>query len=209
MTMDPTGAAERWDGYEPDGVTPLTDEERAGLIPSWIATRTDLNEAEQDNITAAMLFLRRRSLRVSEILDEMFVRELHRLMFTDVWKWAGSYRRSERNIGIDWTQISVAIRTLMDDAAHWASPDSPTLMAEDEAAARLHHRLVFIHPFPNGNGRHARAMADLLLSARGAKPFSWGSASLAPAGGVRDRYIQSLRAADRSDFHPLLAFVRS
>jgi Fic-DOC domain mobile mystery protein B len=189
---------------QPDNAaTPLTPEEMRDLIPAHIAYRRELNEAEQENITRAQDWaLNRRR----EPLSEKFVKDLHRQMLGEVWRWAGKFRTSERNIGISWCDIPVALRQLLDDTKAWIEY---TTYPPDEIAVRLHHRLVQIHPFPNGNGRHARLMADLLVMRLGRKRFSWGRTSLRAAGAMRHRYIAALQAADRHDIGPLLAFARA
>jgi len=190
-------------GPADDASTPLTEEEKRDLIPSYITLRAELNEAEQANIleAAAWAFSRQR-----EVLDERFLKELHRRMFGRVWRWAGRYRLSGRNIGVNAWQIPVELRQLLDDCRFWI--DNATY-PPDEIAARFHHRLVLTHPFPNGNGRHARLATDLLLVALGRPRFSWGRASLVHAGQTRRHYIESLHAADAHDLAPLLEFVRS
>jgi Fic-DOC domain mobile mystery protein B len=127
-------------------------------------------------------------------------------MLGEVWRWAGKFRTSERNIGIPYWEIPVALRILLDDTRAWIEFKS---YPRDEIAVRFHHRLVQIHPFPNGNGRHSRLMADLLVMRLGAERFSWGRESLGDAGSVRGRYIQALKACDRHDIAPLLTFARS
>ena len=189
---------------QPDDATPLSPEEREGLLQTWITTRADLNEAEQANIDAAAAWLRRR--RKGEILTEGFVFDLHRRMLGEVWAWAGSTRRTGKNIGIDPVQIHVQLGALLRDAAYWIAHGS---YPPDETAVRLHHGLVAIHPFPNGNGRHARLMADLLIEELGGEPFTWGGGTLRDVGALRAEYISALRAADKHDFAPLLAFARS
>jgi len=188
---------------EPDDATPLTPEERRELIPSYIAYRRELNAAEQNNIARAQDWAlgRRRDL-----LSERFVKELHRRMFEDVWRWAGNFRKTERNIGIAFYQIPVALRQLLDDAKTWVEHGTYN---HDELAVRFHHRLVYIHPFPNGNGRHSRLMADLLVMRLGSGRFTWGSASLHEPGDLRRCYISALRAADNHAYHALLTFSRS
>jgi Fic-DOC domain mobile mystery protein B len=188
---------------QPDDATPLTPEEQQDLIPAHIAYRRELNEAEQANISRAQdwALARRRNL-----LSEKFVADLHKQMLGDVWRWAGKFRRSERNLGIPFYEISVALRQLLDEAKAWIEYKSYPI---DEIAVRFHHRLVHIHPFPNGNGRHARLMADLLVMRLGGERFSRGSANLQAAGDVRGRYIAALKAADNHDISPLLAFARS
>lgn len=188
----------------PDDATPLTPEERKGLIPSDITYRRELNRAEQENIARGQewaLSRRRRNL-----LTEKFVKDLHGRMFGDVWRWAGDFRTSEPNVGIPYYEIAMALRQLLADAAAWVQHEA---YPPDEIAVRLHHRLVQIHPFPNGNGRHTRLMADLLVMQLGRHRFTWGSANLQDASEVRRRYIDALKAADQHDIGPLLAFARS
>ena len=192
---------------ESDDATPLEPGERDGLLQTWITHRHDLNEAEQENIVnGAAWARRRRGLKTVDLLNDEFARTLHKRMFGDVWKWAGTYRRTERNIGIAAHRIPMEMAALFDDARYWAKRAT---YPPDEMAVRLHHRLVAIHPFPNGNGRHARMMADLLIERLGGEPFSWGSGSLADTGELRARYVAALRAADGHNIGPLLAFARS
>lgn len=199
------------DGDGPDGATPLDPDERQGLRPAWVATRADLNRAEQANITKARLRLARQRLTPARLLTDTFVRDLHKRMFGDVWAWAGQYRLTERNIGWDPHLLAVGVRDLVADAQHWIDPASPwgTL---DEAILRVHHRLVAIHPFPNGNGRHARMLADELAIRLGLAPYTWGGGDdLQTRSGSRATYLQALKAADRNPdkVTALVAFARS
>jgi Fic-DOC domain mobile mystery protein B len=188
---------------EPDDATPLTPEERRELIPSHIAYRFELNEAEEENIARAQdwAFSRRR-----DPLSERFIRDLHRHMLGEVWRWAGRFRTSERNLGVDYYEIPMAVRQLLEDTKTWVEFKT---YSPDEIAVRFHHRLVQIHPFPNGNGRLSRLMADILVINFGGERFSWGSAQLRDAGDVRRRYIDALQAADNHDIGPLIEFARS
>ena len=187
----------------PPGATPLDADELASLIPRHITAQGELNEWEQLNIEQGEAWARRQR---KDILDEAFVRELHQHMFGETWSWAGSFRKSNKNIGVEWQQVGVKLRDLLNDARYQI--DHATY-PPDEIAARFHHRLVAIHPFPNGNGRHARTMADLLVQKLGQPRFTWGNKSLTEATETRTRYIEALRAADSGDIKPLLAFVRS
>lgn len=189
---------------QPGDATPLDSEEREGLLQSWITFRSELNEAEQANITAGAAWAQRQ--RRQEILTETFIKQLHVRMFGEVWAWAGRFRLTERNIGIDPARIAVELRKLLDDARYWIANET---FPPDEIAVRLHHRLVAVHPFPNGNGRTARLLADLLAVRLGREPFTWGRASLTDIGEARRAYIKALRAADDHDIRPLLAFARS
>jgi Fic-DOC domain mobile mystery protein B len=194
-------------GPHTQGATPLSPDELDQLIPSYIVTRAELNEAEQDNIVRALGSRKwRRKHRPDALLDDLVLRDLHRDMFSDVWGWAGAYRQTERNIGVDFWRIGGHVRNLVEDAKYWFAPASGTSV--DQAAAEFHHRLVQIHPFPNGNGRHSRAISDLLLRAAGADPFTWGRIDLVAPGETRKRYIAALRAADGGDYGLLNDFVR-
>lgn len=184
--------------------TPLAQDERKGLKQSWITTRADLNAAEQDGIDKAVAWAFRR--RRANMLTVSFALDLHRRMFGTVWDWAGAYRTTERNIGVEPHRIGNETAALFNDARFWIENRT---FQPDEIAVRLHHRLVFVHPFANGNGRHARLMADLLIRRNGGERFSWGGASVADIGEVRRAYIEALRAADLHDYAPLLRFARS
>jgi Fic-DOC domain mobile mystery protein B len=186
-----------------DANTPLTAEEREQLIPSYITLRHELNEAEQVNIGDALrwAYSRRR-----EVLDQDFLGELHKRMFGDVWRWAGQYRTTARNIGIEAYRIAVEVRQAIDDAKYWIEKNT---YSPDEIAVRFSHKIVAIHPFPNGNGRFSRLIGDLLAEQLGQPSFSWGRANLVDAGETRKRYIEALRAADNHDIEPLLLFARS
>lgn len=191
---------------EPDDATPLDPVEREGLLQTWITTRADLNIAEQENIVKGAVWARRRRSSPNQILTEDFARTLHARMFGDVWKWAGKYRQTERNIGVSAARIPVEMPMMLDDILYWVKNKT---FPHDEIAIRLHHRLVAIHPFPNGNGRHARLIADFLVQRLGAEAFTWGGGSLADVGELRTTYISALRKADEHTIEPLVAFARS
>ncbi|ADU13718.1 mobile mystery protein B [Asticcacaulis excentricus] len=186
-----------------DAATPLTREERDDLIPSYITQRSELNEAEQANIFDAEQWAFK---RIRNVLDEMFLKSLHKRMLGKVWRWAGKIRQTERNIGVEPYRIEMELAQLVGDVRYWVEYNT---FPPDEIAARFHHRLVFIHPFPNGNGRHARLATDLLLHALGRERFTWGRVNLVNASDTRRLYIAALRAADNHDMEPLLQFVRS
>ncbi|EXI72917.1 MAG TPA: mobile mystery protein B [Candidatus Accumulibacter phosphatis] len=187
----------------PPGATPLDPDELASLLPRHITTQGELNEWEQLNIVQGEAWARRQR---REILSEPFLRQLHRQMFGKTWRWAGEFRKSDKNIGVDWLRIGIELRQLLDDVRYQVEHAS---LPPDEIAVRLHHRLVAIHPFANGNGRHARLLADLLVVRLGQPRFTWGSRNLVDAGATRQAYIAALQAADARDYAPLLAFTRS
>ena len=188
----------------PYGATPIDAGEAEELLPRHITTQRELNEWEALNILQAVN--RMTPKRVQDILDVSFIRTLHRKMFDQTWRWAGKFRTSNKNIGVDWPRIGEETLKLCGDAALWMRDK---VYPADEMAVRFHHRLVWIHPFPNGNGRHARLMADLLIDRLGLPPFSWGGMNLTVMSAVRKSYIDALRAADRGDVTALLAFARS
>lgn len=189
---------------EEEGATPLTHEEKLGLIPSYITQRGELNEVEQINITEGERWA---FGRPREVLDVGFLRELHKRMFGEVWRWAGDYSKERnRRIGSDDYQIPIDLRALMGEVQAWIELES---FPPDEIALRFHHRLTQIHPFPNGNGRFSRTAADLLITRLGGERFSWGRVNLVNASTTRREYIDTLRAADDHIQEPLLAFARS
>jgi Fic-DOC domain mobile mystery protein B len=196
-------------GPEPDGATPLDEDDLEGLIPEFVATRGDLNLVESENITKALPWAQARAAQRGPggVLDYAFLFELHKRMFGDVWKWAGTQRKRVTNIGVEPAQISEQTKQAIDDARYWH--DHETFPA-DELAARVHRRLVAVHPFPNGNGRCTRLIADLYLVSRGEARFTWGSGgNLDEDGDARQIYLDALRATDGDDYAPLLAFARS
>jgi Fic-DOC domain mobile mystery protein B len=187
-----------------DGNTPIDEDEAQGLRLSWVRTRGDLNEAEAANILEARRGIRSPSL--DALLDDLWLRRLHERMFRDVWSWAGRYRLSDRNIGIDWTAIPAAVRTLVEDCRTWVAFDDT-----NGPVARFHHRLVAIHPFPNGNGRHSRAAADYLSGALGLTQPTWGANTFEDTTELRAAYLRALQAADRDpdDLELLVDFMWS
>lgn len=192
---------------EPEDATPLEPHEREGLLQTWITHRRDLNEAEQENIVEGAAWARsRRRVSLERMLSEHFMLTLHKRMLGDVWEWAGTLRTTERNIGIRAYRVGVEFGSLLRDVLYWTEHET---FPADEIAVRFHHRLVAIHPFPNGNGRHARLAADLLIDRLGGGRFSWGGGSLADVGELRARYVAALRAADNHDIAPLLEFART
>jgi Fic-DOC domain mobile mystery protein B len=195
-------------GVEPPGATPLEEEELEGLIPDFVATRADLNQVEYENITAALPWARRQAeqLGPNGILDYGFLLAVHRRMFGDVWTWAGTLRQRVTNIGVDPSQIALQTLQAFEDARHW---HSASLFESDERAARIHHRLVTVHPFPNGNGRCTRLIADLYLMSIELEPFTWGPVSLDTEGSQRAAYIAALvKASTTSNFADLIRFAR-
>jgi Fic-DOC domain mobile mystery protein B len=191
--------------YAP-GATPLDPDEAAGLVPSHITTQGDLNAWEQANILLAERWVARQIKR--DLLNEGFVRDLHRRMFDKTWRWAGTFRQSNKNIGVDWTQVAVKLRNLLDNTRFQIDHK---VFEPDELVVRFHHQLVWVHAFPNGNGRHARLMADVLAQQLGRPRMTWGGADveLVSMGTVRDRYLKALREADQGQWSALIAFARS
>lgn len=185
-----------------DNSTPLTAEEKNGLKLKWVTLRSELNEAEARNIAQAQLWLA--SNKKKDVCSDTFLRNLHKKMFCDVWIWAGEYRITERNIGVAPYQIPMKLMQLFDDLNFWI--DNKTY-SNHEIAVRLHHKLVQIHPFPNGNGRVSRLMADLVLRKLEGKTLYWGDTNLVDVSEVRRKYIDALRKADAGDYTDLLNFT--
>ena len=184
-----------------DNSTPLTEEEKQQLKAKWITTRAELNELETKGIANAEIWLLKNK---KDILNETFIKNLHKKMFGDIWKWAGTFRTTERNIGVAPYEIQPKLRILLDDVKFWI--DNRTFSPK-EIAIRFHHRLVQIHPFPNGNGRISRLMADLLMKQFGLPALNWGSGNLTEISELRKEYISSLREADSGNYTLLLSFI--
>jgi Fic-DOC domain mobile mystery protein B len=189
-----------------DGQTPLDEDEKEGLLIPTITTRGELDEFEQLGVERAIEWLLTRKLSADKILTEEFMRDLHKRMFGNIWKWAGEFRRTNKNIGVDKFLIPVELKNLLDDCRCWIENKS---FSDDEIAVRLSHRMVLIHPFANGNGRHSRLIADVLITKVFGKPyFTWGSVNLTKTGEARTKYLQALRAADQNDYKLLVEFAR-
>lgn len=189
-----------------EGQTPLDEEEKEGLLIPTIATREELDEFEQQNIEQAVFWTLKRSFKMDAVLTEHFIRTTHKHMYGNVWAWAGEFRKTDKNIGVDKWQIATELRALLDDAKFWYANNT---YSPDELAMRFKHRLVSIHCFPNGNGRHSRLMADIIIEKIFKLPvFTWGARNLVKQGEVRSAYLNSVKAADRGNIQPLMAFAR-
>jgi Fic-DOC domain mobile mystery protein B len=189
------------------GQTPLGEDEKEGLKISSINTQGELDEFEQFNIEKALEWSIRTNFKPERILTEKFILDLHKKMFGEVWKWAGKFRRSDKNLGVEWTKIGVELRKLIDDANFWIQDGQ---MSAEEIAIRFKHRIVSIHCFPNGNGRHSRLMADIIMETIFDKEaFSWHQSNMVNSDNSRKEYIRALRQADRGDIRPLIEFATS
>jgi Fic-DOC domain mobile mystery protein B len=191
-----------------DGQTPIDEDEKEGLLIPTITTREELDEFEQLNIQKAIeYYLHRRKFNAVEILTEKFILDVHKRMLGDVWKWAGTIRKYNKNLGVDKFQISVRLRQLIDNCEFWIENKT---YSEEEIAIRFKHKIVSIHVFPNGNGRHSRLMGDIIMKHVFEKPtFSWGQKGLVHKSKVRDEYIKALRLADNGDFSSLKYFSKA
>lgn len=189
------------------GQTPLDEEEKEGLLIQSIGTRSELDEFEQQNIEKAIQWAMMNSFKHKTILTEVFIRNVHKRMFNNIWFWAGKFRKTNKNIGIDQWQISTELKILLDDANYWIENNT---YSPDEIAIRFKHRLVSIHCFPNGNGRHSRLMADIIIEKiYKMEIFSWGSKNLSNESDARTIYLKAVKAADKGAYKLLIAFARS
>lgn len=175
------------------------------MVPTHLINREQLNAWEQANITIGLEWLRQRRNH-PDVLGSAFLIELHRRMFNKTWRWAGTFRHTAKNIGVTPLQIPEAVLNVLADTRFWIENGT---YSTDEIASRFHHRLVSVHPFPNGNGRHARLATDLLLESLGAQRFSWGSGDLNREGEARSTYLRALRRADEGSLDELVGFARS
>lgn len=190
-----------------DGQTPLDEDEKEGLKVKTITAQGELDEFEQLNIEKAVEWTIHSNLKPERILTEKFIKDLHKKMYGDVWKWAGAFRKSDKNIGIKWNQIGIELKSLIDDTKYWIENNTYT---PEEIAIRFKHRIVAIHCFPNGNGRHSRMMADIIIeSIFGGKNFSWHQSNMVKADDTRKEYIAALRKADNGEINPLIEFAKN
>ncbi len=189
----------------PEGATPIDPDDAKGLLLTHITTHGELNRWEQDNIVEALAWIDK--TKPTNILNEQFIKQLHKRMFGNVWRWAGQFRRSDKNIGVSWHQVPMCLKNMCDDVPVWIQTQNES---PEEMAVRFHHRLVWIHPFPNGNGRHARLMADIFITnVLQGSPFTWGKRDLSSPNEYRSRYINALQEADNGNYIPLLEFAKS
>ncbi|MEP0133415.1 MAG: mobile mystery protein B [Eudoraea sp.] len=190
-----------------EGQTPLDKEEKEDLKIKSITTQEELDEFEQLNIEKAVESTIHANLRAEKILTEKFIKDLHKKMYGDVWKWAGEFRKSEKNIGITWTRIGIELKNLLDDTKYWIENNT---YSPDEIAIRFKHRLVSIHCFPNGNGRHSRMMADIIMESIFDKEvFTWHRSNMVKADKTRKEYINTLKEADNGNIKPLVEFAKN
>ena len=190
-----------------NGQTPLDEEEKVGLRIGLITTRGELDEYEQQNIEIAYQWVLDRNFKPDDVFTEDFICSIHKRMYGEVWAWAGAFRKTNKNIGIEFWQIPMQLKLLLDDARFWHENKT---FPPDEMALRFKHLLVSIHCFPNGNGRHSRLMADIMIEKIYKQPpFSWGAANLKKPGDARREYLKAVKAADKGDYNLLLSFARS
>ena len=190
-----------------NGQTPLDEDEKDELKIPTISTRGELDEFEQQNIEEAIQWVLTKSLSIKTILSEQFIKSLHKRMYGNVWAWAGNFRKTNKNIGVDKWQISTSLKTLLDDTLYWIEN---SIFLPDEIAVHFKHKLVSIHCFPNGNGRHSRLMADIIIDKIfKLSIFSWGAEDLVKESKTRTKYLEAIREADNNNYEPLVYFARS
>jgi Fic-DOC domain mobile mystery protein B len=190
-----------------DGQTPLDEEEKDGLLIPTIATRGELDEFEQQNIEQAIQWMLMRLFKPELIFTEKFIRNVHKRMYANIWAWAGDFRWTNKNIGVDRGQIATELKILLDDAKYWMENNT---YSPDEIAIRFKHRIVSIHCFPNGNGRHSRLMADIIIEKIFKQSvFTWGAGNLSQKFDHRAAYISAIKIADKGNLAPLVEFARS
>ena len=188
-----------------DGQTPLDEDEKEGLKIKAITTQKELDEFEQLNIEKAIEWTIHANLNLEKILSEKFIKNLHKKMYGDVWKWAGEFRKSDKNIGIKWTQIGIELKNLIDGAKYWIENKT---YSPEEISIRFKHKIVAIRCFPNGNGRHSRMLADIIMeSIFGEKIFTWHQSNMVKADETRKLYISTLKEADNGNIKPLIEFA--
>ena len=189
-----------------DGQTPLDEEEKEGLLIETISNRAELDEFEQQHIEEAVEWTLQRKFKQEKILTEAFVKEVHKRMYGGVWAWAGEFRKTNKNLGVDKLQIAVELKKLLDDTNYWIEHKT---FASDEIAIRFKHRIVSIHCFANGNGRHSRLMADIIIEHIFKQPvFTWGATNQLKDSDNRSIYLKAVRKADKGEYDLLVEFAR-
>nr|WP_315418157.1 mobile mystery protein B [uncultured Pedobacter sp.] len=189
-----------------DGQTPLDEEEKEGLLISTIATREELDEFEQQNIEEAIKWTLGKKFKPEKLLTEAFIKDIHKRMYKDVWKWAGAFRKTNKNIGVDRWQVAIELKNLLEDTIFWIENNT---YSPDEIAIRFKHRIVSVHCFSNGNGRHSRLLADIIIEKLfHGMVFTWGAENLSKESENRRGYLNSLKLADKGDYTELLLFAR-
>jgi Fic-DOC domain mobile mystery protein B len=190
-----------------DGQTPLDEEEKEGLLISTIATREELDEFEQQNIEEAIRWTLGKKFKPEKLLTEAFIKDIHKRMYKDVWKWAGAFRKTNKNIGVDRWRVAIELKNLLEDTKFWIENNT---YSPDEIAIRFKHRIVSVHCFSNGNGRHSRLLADIIVEKLfHGVVFTWGAENLSKESENRRGYLNSLKLADKGDYTELLLFARS
>lgn len=190
-----------------DGQTPIDEDEKEGLLIETITTKGELDEFEQQSIEEALQWVFGKKFKAKEVFTEKFICILHKRMYGHVWAWAGDFRKTNKNIGIDKFQIPMNLKVLCDDALYWIENQT---YSPEEIAIRFKHRIVSIHCFPNGNGRHSRMMGDIIIEKIfDQEPFSWGAVNLSKANDSRAAYLKAVKQADQGNYQPLLDFARS
>lgn len=190
-----------------DGQTPLDEDEKEDLLISTIATREELDEFEQQNIEEAVKWSIGKKIKSDKLFTESFIKNVHKRMYKDVWLWAGAFRKTNKNIGVDRWQVAIELKNLLEDAGFWIENST---YSPDEIAIRFKHRIVSIHCFSNGNGRHSRLMADMIIEMIFDRPaFTWGAGNLSKESENRKQYLNALKLADSGNYEALLRFARS
>lgn len=192
--------------YE-DGQTPIDDNEKEGLLLKSITTQRELDEHEQLNIEKAVEWTIHNKFNQDTILSIEFIKKVHKKMFSDIWEWAGKFRKSEKNIGVEWINIGIELKCLLDDTKYWIENKT---YSPDEISIRFKHRIVNIHCFPNGNGRHSRIMADIIIeSIFGRDLFTWSHSNMVKPDETLKKYIAAIKEGDKGNIEPLINFARS
>ncbi len=190
-----------------NGQTPLDEDEKEELLIPTITTRRELNEFEQFNIEKAIEWSLKSRFKTEKILTEEFIKNLHKKMFSEVWRWAGTFRITNKNIGVDKFVIGIELKNLIEDVKYWIKNN---IFSLEEIAVRFSHRIVKIHLFPNGNGRHSRLIGDILVNHGFGKPvFTWGGKDIQHKGEARTEYLKALRKADKNNYEDLIKFSRT
>jgi Fic-DOC domain mobile mystery protein B len=187
-----------------DGSTPLDHDQIKGIRFAHLTTMGELDELEDENIQRGLEWLNHQ--KTKDYLSIEFLCKLHEKLFGEVWKWAGKFRTVEVNISkYRHHDVRPQLHNFFEDIKLWISGGK---MSWDEISAEMHHRLVTIHPFPNGNGRTTRIFTEYVQKRNQQQVTSWGSTRKIDQKKRRDDYIKALRLADIGDFRALIDFMK-
>ena len=173
------------------GQTPLPPELQKGLISKNVQTIGELDEYEEQNIAEGMVWLEDSN---ANSLNYSFWLRLHKKLFGNVWNWAGEIRSHDLG-NADFLypeKVRPALMQLIGDAEYWFKNDT---YPKKETIARIHEKLLTIHPFANGNGRWSRILTEYICKQNKIDIPKWNLKSKDDPQKRRKEYIEAVELA--------------